>query len=73
MYCNVTLRRFGVIIVGVEQQLNITHREYVPIAVVVQYANRVRHIILSSAACLALPYFSTLPHNGAIFEGKKRC
>jgi hypothetical protein len=54
-----------------EKQLNITHREYLPVVVVVQYANHVRRIILSSAACLTLPYFSTLRHNGTIFEGKK--
>ena len=27
-----------------------------------QYAVRMRHIMLSTVACLALPYFSTLSH-----------
>ena len=32
------------------------------LALVVQHAKRMRRIILSSVACLALPYFSTLSH-----------
>ena len=31
-------------------------------ALVIQYAKRIRRIILSSVACLAVPYFSTLCH-----------
>jgi hypothetical protein len=31
-------------------------------ALVIQRAERVRTILLSSVACLALPYFATLPH-----------
>jgi hypothetical protein len=34
----------------------------VSVALVIQHAERMRHIILSSAACLFLPYFSTLFH-----------
>jgi hypothetical protein len=32
------------------------------IALVIQHAKRMRHIILPSVACLAVPYFSTLSH-----------
>jgi len=31
-----------------------------PVALVVQHAERMRRITVSSVACLALPYFSTL-------------
>jgi len=34
----------------------------------IQHATHIRHIILSSVACLALQYFSTLPHSGTIFK-----
>jgi hypothetical protein len=34
----------------------------VSVAVVIQHAKRMRCIILSSVACLAVPYFSTLSH-----------
>jgi hypothetical protein len=34
----------------------------VSVASVIQHAKRMRSIILSSVACLALPYFSTLSH-----------
>jgi len=32
------------------------------VGLVIQHAKRARHIILSSVACPALPYFSTLSH-----------
>jgi hypothetical protein len=32
------------------------------VALVIQHAKRMRRIILSSVACLPLPYFSTLSH-----------
>jgi reverse gyrase len=32
------------------------------VALVIQHAKRMRRIISSSVACLALPYFSTLSH-----------
>jgi hypothetical protein len=37
--------------------ISITHAEYVSVALVTQYAKRMLRIILSSVACLALPYF----------------
>jgi hypothetical protein len=34
----------------------------VSVALVIQHAKRMRHIILSSVGCLTVPYFSTLSH-----------
>jgi hypothetical protein len=42
--------------------INITYSECVSVALVIQHAKRMRRIILSSVACLAVPYFSTLSH-----------
>jgi len=38
------------------------------VALVNQHARRMRHIVLSSVACLAVPCFSTFSHNATIFE-----
>jgi hypothetical protein len=38
----------------------ITYSERVSVALVIQHAKRMRCIILSSVACLAVPHFSTL-------------
>jgi hypothetical protein len=40
----------------------ITYSECVSVALVIDHAKRIRRIILSSVACLALPYSSTLSH-----------
>ena len=45
----------------------ITDSEGVSVVLVIQHAKRV---ILSSLACLAVPYFSTYLINGTIFGGK---
>jgi hypothetical protein len=39
-----------------------TNSECVSVALVIQHAQRMLRIILSSMACLALPYFSTFSH-----------
>jgi hypothetical protein len=43
----------------------------VSVALVIQHVKRMRHIILSSVACLALPYFFTFSHKRYDFREKK--
>ena len=42
--------------------ISIKYYECVSVALVIQHAKRMRRIVLSSVACLAVPYFSTLSH-----------
>jgi hypothetical protein len=64
---NVTiLRNVRVIIFPWESNKHYTH--CVSAALVIQHAKHTRHIVLSSVACLALPYFSTLPHYNDFME-----
>jgi len=52
-----------------EKAIRITYCECVSVALFIQYAKIVRHIMLS-VAWLALPYFSTLSHKRHAFRGK---
>jgi hypothetical protein len=42
--------------------ISITYSECVSVALVIQNAKRMRHILLSSVACLARQHFPTLSH-----------
>ena len=63
------LRRFRVTIVAVDKQ-EVLHILSVCVALFFQHARCMRHIILSSAASLAPPYFSALSHKRHDFRKK---
>ena len=64
MYCtykrNIEARR--VTIVVVKKAVSITNSECVFVALVTQHPMRMRRIILSSVAFLAVPHFLAIPH-----------
>jgi hypothetical protein len=49
--------------------MSITYSECVSVALDIQYAERMRHIILSSLACPAILYYSTSSHKRKDFRG----
>jgi hypothetical protein len=62
---NITLRH-----VGCAKVRSITYSESMSVSIVIQHAEHMLCIILSSIACLALSYFSKLSHNFMILWKK---
>ena len=50
---------------------DVTYFKYVSVALGIQHAMRMRRILLSFLACLAIPYFSTSFHTRRDFRKKK--
>jgi len=70
---NGKLRRVRVSTFAVaEKAINIKYYKRVSVALVIQHAKRMRRIILSSVACLALQHFSALSHKRHDDRKKKK-
>ena len=53
-----------------KKAIRVSYSQYVSVALVIQHTKRMRRIIFSSAAFLAVPYFSTLSHKRHEFRDK---
>jgi hypothetical protein len=62
------MRRFRETIVATRY---FTYSEYVSVALFISCTTRMRHILLPSAACLALPYFPTISHKR--YDCREKC
>jgi len=66
--CNIKVQSYSHFCCG--KAINITYLACVSVALVIQHAMFMHHIILSSVAYLALPYFSKLSHKQRDFQEK---
>jgi len=64
---NVKLRRVRVTNVPVKKAVSIKYSEGVSVSLAIHHVKRMRRIVLSSAACPAIPHFAALPHKRHIF------
>jgi hypothetical protein len=48
---------------------SVTYSEYVPVALGIQHAKRMRRILLPSSTCLAVAYFLHITSQTAVFSG----
>ena len=53
-----------------KKKKSVSYSQYVSVALVIQRAKRMRRIIVSSAACMTVPRFSTLAHKRHEFLDK---